>query len=91
MKRKQGFYSTEPVVPAKKIAGENPVGGVTLGTMNPRMVPEATGASHAFGPHEREFGTPHVKGAHGWGHPPHARKGHERLSGDPLAHRIGKK
>lgn len=80
-----------PAVPGKKVAGTNPVGTIELGGQTPRQVPPGGGASHGFGPQEHQFGTPHVKGAHGYGHPPHARKGHERLSGDPLAHRIGKK
>lgn len=91
MKKQKDFYPSTPAVPAKEIAGANPIGVVGLGATKPRIVPEGGGASHGFGPAAHQFGTPHVKGAHGYGHPPKARKGHERLSGDPLAHRIGKK
>ena len=84
-------FANLPAVPGKKIASVNPVGSVGLGGQTPRQVPPGGGVSHGFGPAERQFSTPHVKGSHGYGHPIKARKGHERLSGDPLAHRIGKK
>lgn len=91
MKRRASSYASLPAVPGKVVAGTNPVGSVALGGQTPRIVPPGGGASHGFGPQEHQFGTPHVKGSHGYGHPPKARKGHERLSGNPLAHRVGKK
>ncbi len=88
---KKPAYPKGLAVPKKVVAGSNAVGGVELGGMNPRMVPEATGISHGFGPHEKQFGTPHIKGAHGYGHPLKARKGHLRMSGSPSAHQVGRK
>lgn len=91
MKQRKGPYASTPAVPGKVIAGTNPVGSVELGGQIPRTVPAGGGASHGFGPQEHQFSAPHVKGAHGYGHPPKARKGAIRLSGDPKAHRIGHK
>lgn len=91
MKQRKLPYANLPAVPGKVIAGANPVGSVELGGQVPRTVPPGGGASRGLGPQEHQFGTPHVRGSHGYGHPPKARKGHERLSGDPLAHRIGRK
>lgn len=91
MPKKKSPYASVPSVPDKVVAGKNPVGGVELGDTKPRIVPEGGGASHGFGPQSHQFGTPHVRGAHGYGHPSKARKGSVRLSGNPLAHQIGKK
>lgn len=91
-KRKEpGQYATAPAVPAKKVAGENPVGNVALGSMNSPTVPEKIGVNHGFGPHEHPFRHPHIKGVHGYGHLPKQRQGHFRTSGNPLAHQLGKK
>lgn len=91
MKQRKLPFANVPAVPNKKVAGANPIGTVALGGETPRIVPAGGGISHGFGPQEHEFGTPHVRGSHGYGHPPKARKGSIRLSGDPGAHRIGKK
>jgi hypothetical protein len=91
MKQKKSQYADVPAVPPKKVAGKNPVGAVGLGVIVPRMVPETGGISHGFGPQAHQFGTPHIPGSHGYGHPHHARKGHLRMSGSTKAHRIGAK
>lgn len=90
-KQRKSQYSNVPSVPAKQVAGTPSVGSVALGTITPRIVPEGGGTSHGFGPQIHQFGTPHVRGSHGYGHPPKARKGHVRLSGNPLAHHLGKR
>lgn len=91
MPKKKSPYASLPAVPPKTVAGESPMPGSELGKATPPMVPESGGASHGFGPQVHQFGHPHIKGAHGYGHPLKARHGHERLSGNPLAHRVGKK
>lgn len=91
MPKKKGFYATEPAVPDKKIAGENPIGTVELGMLKSPTVPEHEGVIHGLGPQTKQFHYPHVRGAHGYGHPPKARVGHLRYSSNPKAHRIGGK
>jgi len=83
------FYSQTPVVPAKAIAGKNPIPGPSLGSGTSPTVPQEPGKAHGLGPHDKPFRAAHVKGAHGYGHPPKARSGHHRLSGHPQAHRLG--
>jgi hypothetical protein len=83
---KKPFYTSEPVVPAKKVAGTNPVGKVeTPGVFKPVTVPLHPGREHALGPVLRQ---PHPK-SHGFGHKGHQMHGHYRLSGVPGAHHVG--
>jgi hypothetical protein len=83
---KKPFYASEPAVPAKKVAGENPVGKVqTPGVFKPTSVPLHPGRTHALGPVLRQ---PHPK-AHGFGHKAHQIEGALRLSGVPHAHKVG--
>lgn len=84
-------YSQTPVVPASEIAGKNPIPGPGVGGYASPTVPQKTGTIHGLGTLEKPFGAGHVKGSHGFGHPPHARKGHFRLSGVPSAHQVGKR
>lgn len=91
MSKRKSPYASTPAVPEKVIAGKNPVGTVDLGSMISPTVPKEEGASHGFGPQVHQFGTPHIKGSHGFGHPLKAKHGHLRMSGNPLAHRLGKK
>lgn len=86
MASKKPFYASEPAVPAKKVAGENPVGKVqTPGVFKPTSVPLHPGRTHALGPVLRQ---PHPK-AHGFGHKAHQIEGALRLSGVPHAHKVG--
>jgi hypothetical protein len=79
---KKPFYSKTPVVPEKQIAGKNPIPGPELGgQVTSPTVPRHQGFTKAFGPH--------VKTPHGYGHAPHAKQGHLRMSGVPTAHRLG--
>ncbi len=92
MPRKKGFYSQTPAVSKKVMAGENPIAGPELGAMTPPTVPQRhEGATHAFGPQIHQVRPPSVKGAHGWGHLPHEKKGHLRMSGSSKAHQVGRK
>lgn len=84
-------YSSTPVVPAKKIAGKNPVPGPALGGATPTIVPTKIAFIHGFGPEARPFRHPSVHGAHGWGHVAKERHGHLRVSGNPRAHQLGRK
>ena len=77
---KKPFYSKTPAVPEKQIAGKNPIPGPALGEFAPPMAPMHPGRTKALGPAKR---------AHGFGHPPHAKQGHYRMSGVPTAHRLG--
>lgn len=86
---KKKFYSQTPAVPEKQIAGKNPIPGPQLGSAVSPTVPQEPGRAHGLGPAGKAFKPGHVKGAHGFGHPPHARHGHFRLSGHPQAHRLG--
>ncbi len=88
---KKPLYSQTPVVPAKQIAGTNPIGTVALGGATPRTVPQAQPTIHGFDTPAHTFRTPSVKGAHGFGHIAKLRQGNHRLSGVPTAHRVGKK
>jgi hypothetical protein len=85
------FYSQTPVVPEKQIAGKNPIPGPALGGYASPTVPETPGVMHGVGTLSKPFKHGAVKGAHGYGHPPHAKKGHYRLSGVPNAHQVGKR
>jgi hypothetical protein len=79
---KKPFYSTAPAVPEKQIAGKNPIPGPEYGSrVTSPTVPRHQGFTKAFGPH--------VKTPHGFGHAPHAKQGHLRMSGVPTAHRLG--
>lgn len=85
------FYSQTPAVPASEIAGKNPIPGPGVGNYSSPTVPETPGVMHGVGTLSKPFRPGHVKGSHGYGHPPHAMKGHYRLSGKADAHRIGQK
>ncbi len=91
MPKKAEFYSKTPVVPAKKLAGTNPMPGPQVGVLGPPTVPERPGAIHGLGTPTKHFGHPNVKGSHGWGHVASERKGHLRISGSPKAHQIGRR
>lgn len=83
---KKPFYASEPAVPAKKLAGTNPVGKVeSPGGFKPISVPLHPGRTHALGPLLRQ---PHPK-SHGFGHKAHQIQGALRLSGVPKAHKVG--
>jgi hypothetical protein len=87
---KKGFYSSEPAVPAKKIAGVNPVGKVeTPGGFKPPTVPLHPGRTHALGPVLRQPHTHAGPKSHGFGHKGKQMAGPLRLSGVMGAHRIG--
>ena len=83
------FYSQAPAVPAGEIAGKNPIPGPSLGSYASPTVPQEPGKAHGIGGLAKPFRPAHVKGSHGYGHPPHARKGLFRLSGHPNAHQLG--
>jgi len=83
------FYAQTPAVPASQIAGTNPIQGPSIGGLTSPTVPEKPGMSHGVVAPSKVFGHKGVPGAHGYGHPPHAKKGHYRLSGVPNAHRVG--
>jgi hypothetical protein len=85
---KKPFYASEPAVPAKKLAGTNPVGKVeTPGGFKPPTVPLHPGRTHALGPVLRQ---PHTHpGPHGYGHKGKQLAGPLRLSGVMGAHRVG--
>ena len=89
MPKKQGFYSTGPQVPAKKMTGPSPFGTVQLGSGQPPNVPTPTGTIHGLGAHNKPFKARGIKGAHGYGHPMKHREGKLRLSGYTDAHRLG--
>lgn len=84
------FYAQTPAVPASEIAGTNPIPGPGVGNYAAPSVPSQPGAVHGLGTLAKPFEHGHVKGAHGYGHPPHAKKGHYRLSGNANAHQLGK-
>jgi len=85
------FYSQTPVVPAKAIAGTNPIPGPELGSEASPLVPHKPG--HLLGLGGLSHPIPHktVKGAHGYGHLGAAKSGHLRLSGHTGAHQLGKR
>jgi hypothetical protein len=83
------FYSQTPVVPEKQIAGKNPIPGPALGGYASPTVPETPGVMHGIGTLAKPFKHGVVRGSHGYGHPPHAKKGNYRLSGHPNAHQLG--
>lgn len=85
------FYSQTPVVSAKQIAGTNPIPGPALGGYASPTVPETPGVMHGVGTLAKPFKHGVAKGTHGYGHPPHAKKGHYRLSGVSGAHQLGKR
>lgn len=85
------FYSQTPVVSEKQIAGKNPIAGPGVGNLTSPTVPEKPATVHGLGTPAKNFPHGQVPGAHGYGHPPHARKGHYRLSGNPKAHKLGSK
>ncbi len=76
-KQNVGLYSNTLHVPAKKIAGTNPMVGPVLGVDVTRLVPH------------RQPRLTGLSGPHGYGHAPHMRQGKLRLSGSKKAHRIG--
>ena len=76
-KRADGGYAKVPKVSKKKIADTNPFPPVVVGTdPNPRLTPQKP---------PRLTG---LAGVHGYGHLPHQRLGHMRLSGRK-SHRLG--
>jgi len=87
MAKKKALYSQTPAVPAKKIAGTNPVGLVLIGLHGPGMVPEKGGMTRGLVP-KNKF---HQPKPHGFNHSIRQRSGHLRLSGHEGAHRVGKK
>jgi hypothetical protein len=78
---KKKFYSQTPQASGKVLADKNPVPGPELGNLTPTIVPHHPAHSKAVGGY--------VKQSHGFGHAPHAKQGHYRLSGVPGAHRLG--
>ncbi len=76
-KQNVGLYSNTLQVPAKKVAGTNPIVGPVLGSDVTRLVPK------------RQPRLTGLSGGHGYGHAPHQRFGKLRLSGSKRAHRIG--
>jgi hypothetical protein len=82
-------YSQTPVVPKNQIAGTNPITGPKVGSYASPTVPEKIGVAHGLGTLEKPFRHGVVRGSHGYGHPPHAKKGNYRLSGHPNAHMVG--
>lgn len=88
---KKGIYSKTPVVPAKQIAGTNPISGPGIGGGEPRTVPQAQPTIHGFDMPAHTFRMPAVKGSHGFGHVARMKQGHLRMSGSPSAHRVGSK
>jgi hypothetical protein len=89
MAKEKGLYSTQPVVKPKRIAGTNPVGTPSVGSLQPRIVPSKPAELHGLGPVAHNFPQRHVKGAHGYGHI--HKEGNLRLSGFTGAHRLGGK
>ena len=83
MSTKKGFYSQTPHVPAKKVAGTNPVGSVGHpGSRALKMVPGHTA--------KRQPGRITGLGEpHGYGHAPHQHQGALRTSGHVGAHQVG--
>lgn len=77
---KKAYYSTVPHVPAKKIAGVNPVGHVHLGPDLPKMVPHKPGTTKAFGDKPPK---------HTFGHGIHQHRGALRISNYAGAHQVG--
>jgi hypothetical protein len=84
---KEVFYSTVPAVPAKKIAGLNPLNtrrnavgeeGITID--------QRPGITRGLAPIHKVH-----KASHGFGHSLKHKKGHLRLSGHVGAHMVGKR
>ena len=82
-KKKKSPYASVPHAPANKIADKPNVQNASLGNAGTPTVP--------FAPTPPAFGKPPIGGAHGYGHGPHQRSGHLRLSGLEKAHSFGKK
>ncbi len=76
-KQNVGLYSFTLHVPAKKIAGVNPIAGPVIGNDVTRLVPK------------RQPRLTGLAGPHGYGHAAHQRMGKLRLSGSKKAHRLG--
>ena len=58
---KKSSYAQIPAVPAKKVAGTNPVGKVAVGSGKPGIVPEKAGFSRGLTP-KNEFKQPKPHG-----------------------------
>ncbi len=71
-KRKQ-LYSQKPAVSAKRVAGTNPVGKVSIGSGTPGMVPEKAGYSKGLSP-KKDF---HQPKPHGINRTIRSKKGHK--------------
>jgi len=80
--KKKKYYGDIPVAPAKKRADKPIIQNPSLGNDMPSV---------PFVPSPPAFGKPPIGGSHGYGHKPHQRVGHLRISDVPKAHRIGKK
>lgn len=82
MAKKKSFYSQTPFVPAKKIAGVNPLGQVSIGAGTPPQIPKSPGGTTSgLGARPTHVFKHHLK--------PQRQHGHMRFSGHPSAHRIG--
>lgn len=88
---KKPLYSNTPVVPAKQIAGTNPVGTIALGAGMSPLTPKKQPTIHGLNVPPHTFRSPSIKGAHGYGHVAKLKQGHYRLSGVPTAHKLGGK
>lgn len=84
---KKSPYTVGPVAPANKTASSPLIQNASLGNEAPNMVPNVVAKTSGL-PHQfPQAGN----GAHGFGHYGNQRSGHTRLSGNPAAHKIGKK
>ena len=89
MASKKGFYPKTLQVPAKKIAGTNPVGSqAVVGGLTPPMVPSKPGVAHGLGPITKPMRQPKLHGEGGV-HVAKLKQGHLRTSGHPGAHQLG--
>ncbi len=89
MPKSKGFYSKTINAPAKKLAGTNPVGDVTVGPASKLTVPSKPAVIHGLGQQTQLFRKALVPGAQKYGYvgKPHR----EKSSGNPNAHRVGKR
>lgn len=75
----------------KKVSASNPVGSPSPqgDFRSPTVSKKFGGQLHGLGSPTEPFREPSVRGAHGFGHVAHMKKGHLRLSGYANAHRLG--
>lgn len=83
---KKSPYSQTPSVPAKKMAGTNPMGIILVGSGSPGMIPKQMGPQPRGLTPKNEFSQPHP---HGFGQKLKHRKGNHRLSGSSKSHKLG--